>query len=151
MPSFIKVKHKLNQSTCLGPVGFLWSCRIFFGKRNDLVKKIQTWSNIRSCLLCTHLNYNLLILGIYQHTNVLWVHSYATITLLNFFNHSAVVGVIKLFLKVNPSATMIIHSTISVGYPLNVQEKYHTDNTLFSPEFLHESNTPYNNFYLSRM
>lgn len=54
----------------------------------------------------------------------------------NFFDCSAVETVIELVLKVNPDATMIIKSTIPIGYTASVREKYNTKNIIFSPEFL---------------
>ncbi len=69
----------------------------------------------------------------------------------NFFDCSAVEAVIDLVLKSSDKATMVIKSTIPVGYTKKVREQFKTNRVIFSPEFLRESKALYDNLYPSRI
>lgn len=69
----------------------------------------------------------------------------------NYFDTTSIEDVVEVIEKVNPDATIVIKSTVPIGYTVDLKKQYPQAHLLFSPEFLREGKALYDNLYPSRI
>lgn len=145
------------------------SMAVLLSQKNDVVavdvipEKVDLINNKKSPIVDKEIEEYLTSKQLKLTATLDWEEAYKTAELViistptnydeqkNYFDTSSVEGVIEKVLSVNPNATMIVKSTVPVGFIESMREKYGCDNLLFSPEFLREGRALYDNLYPSRI